>query len=108
MFRFDSRDPVTWQLTSQLINSNADMSSPGWVFESEEWIHLSPLELISKWITKFGESTELSQLKEDLWSRMSIRGKTNTYRVLLKHHLSVSNMRCPSCNLQHPFSAYFH
>ena len=70
---------MTWQLTSQLINSNADMSSPGWVFESEEWIHLSPLELISKWINKFGESTELSQLKEDLWSRMSIRGKTNTY-----------------------------
>ena len=64
-------------MTFHLIRSGADVSSLGWVRDCEGWVKVSPTELVLRWISKFGATTELSLLRKELWTRLSVRGKNS-------------------------------
>jgi hypothetical protein len=50
-------------MTQKLIKSGADTKASGWVSKDGSNVEISPLELVFYWISKFGATNGLKQLK---------------------------------------------
>ena len=72
---------LKWPITKMLLKSGADVRDRGWVLERGDLIEVSPLELVSLWQKRIGETNELKQLKEilqaknkDVLTKQSLKG----------------------------------